>query len=132
MVKRLGVSVFAVVLGLLFSVAGSAKSFPSGTFTLKDARGTVWDLTFDGKGQFEVLQNGTEGVVGAYKVTKDKIEFMDKNGPLAEPGKVGSYTWKLEGKSLLFTKVSDNAEGRSQALTGGPWEMKKSGEEMKK
>jgi|SRR5215216_2157787 len=132
MVKRVGVQVFAFFLCLLFAVlASAAASFPQGTFTSKDPRGSVWALTFDGKGQFTVTQNGEDGVQGTYKVTKDKIEFMDQKGPLAEAGKVGTYTWKLAGKSLTFTKIKDEAEGRSQSLTGGPWERKEMKETKK-
>lgn len=124
MTKRLVVSAVAVVLGLLFTVASGAQGFPSGTFTLEDPSGSVWEVDFDGEGQYKVLLNGDVGVAGAYEVSEDEIEFRDQEGPLAEPGKVGTYTWELAGKSLTFTKVSDEAEGRSQALTGGPWEMK--------
>jgi len=106
--------------------AGAAE-FPSGTFTLKDAGGTMWALRFDGKDKITVSRAGKEVVEGTYKVIKDEIEFTDEKGPFAGAGeaKTGTYKWKRDGDKLTFTKVKDQNRGRATVLTADAWEKEK-------
>jgi hypothetical protein len=55
-------------------------------------------------------------------VTGDLLEVTDEKGSMACGGeqKTGTYKWKLEGKSLIFTKVQDECGGRANAMTGKP------------
>lgn len=119
----LGVSAF---LWVAVTGPAAAADFPKGTFTLKDPDGATWAVKFDVKDKFTVTRDGKEGVEGTYKVTGDGIEFTDETGPFAEKGvaKSGTYKWKLADKKLTFTKVKDEAKGRSAILTGGTWELK--------
>lgn len=116
-----------VVLALaLFSVPSLfAGEFPTGKFTNKGPDGSTWAISFDGKGKVTVFREEKEMVKLDYKVTKDEIEFSNETGEIADKdAKPGSYKWKLDGKKITFTKVKDDAEGRSQALTSGAWEKK--------
>ena len=113
-------------LGLGLTSPAGAAEFPKGTFTLKDPGGVAWAVNFDGQGKVTVTRAGKEVIEGTYKVNKDEIELTDEKGPFAGKGdaKTGTYKWKLEGGKLTFTKVKDESEGRSRALTAGAWEKK--------
>jgi hypothetical protein len=129
MMKWLQKSLVAVTLVFLcFALTSQAGTgdFPKGTFAGKDPGGTVWAVSFDGKGKFTVTRAGKEAVEGTYKVNKDEISFTDDKGPFAGKGdaRTGTYKWKLEGGKLRFTKVNDASEGRSEVLTAGAWEKK--------
>src|SRR5262245_26073579 len=124
--RRLSVvGVLVVVLGWA-GAATAAEEFPKGTFTQKSPDDVVFSITFDGKGKFTVRAGDMEVVEGKYKVTKDEIELTDEKGPAAgkDDNKVGSYKWKFADKKLTFTKVKDQYEGRSMALTSGAWALK--------
>jgi hypothetical protein len=127
MMKLWGKYLFGVALTFLCVVTFAAPAgVPKGTYTVKTSEG-VWELNFDGKGKYVVNRNGAEKVVGAYEVTRDEIKFVDHSGPFAEKTeatKSGTYKWKYADKKLEFTIINDKAEGRSQTLTSGPWEMK--------
>ena len=102
-----------------------AEDFPKGKFSNKGPDGATWSIDFDGKGKASVLRDDKEFVKVTYKATKDEIEFSHETGDNADKNaKPGTYKWKLDGKKLTFTKVSDDAEGRVQALTTGSWEKK--------
>jgi len=90
-------------------------------------RGDTVLLKFDEKGRFALTdKDGKTLVEGAYKVTKDQIEFTDEKGPFAaKDAKPGKYKWKLEEKKLSFTKVEDESEGRSKGITGTTWTLEK-------
>ncbi len=125
--KLWGKYLLGVALTFLCVVTFAAPaSIPKGAYTVKTSEG-VWELNLDGKGKYVVNLNGTEKVVGAYEATKDEIKFVDQSGPFAEKSdatKSGTYKWKYADKKLEFTIINDKAEGRSQTLTSGPWEMK--------
>jgi hypothetical protein len=108
----------SVALGSAFA---QGDGFPKGAYTAT-RRAEKWTLRFDDKGTFAVLK-GTEAVAeGTYRAMKDQIEFADKKGPRADPkAKPGRYRWKLEGKTLRFTKVEDESKGRAAALTSLTW-----------
>ncbi|HKB05696.1 MAG TPA: hypothetical protein VKD90_25980 [Gemmataceae bacterium] len=123
---RLFTAVAIASLCLLAHRAAAADEFPKGKFVLKTPDGSEWAVTFDDKGKFTAMLNGELGVKGAYKVTKDEIEFTDEDGPFAGKGEEqkATYKWKLDGKKLTFTKVKDSSEGRAAVVTGGAWEKK--------
>jgi hypothetical protein len=103
----------------------TASDFPKAAFTTTTSDGNVWVLKFNNDGKFDVTQNGEDAVEGKYKVSKSQIEFVDETGPLAQPdAKTGTYEWEYQDEKLTFDKISDNAEGRSQTLTSGPWDKK--------
>lgn len=85
-----------------------------------------WTITFDGESRFTVKKKDELMVEGTYKATKDRIEFIDRKGPIAAAkAKAGKYQWKREGKKLTFTTVEDEVKGREMALTSSPWTAEK-------
>jgi hypothetical protein len=125
--NRIATTCAAAVLSLLWlaSSARAADEFPKGTFTNKGPDGATWAMTFDGKGKLSVTRDDKEVVKLDYKTKKDEIEFSNETGEIADKdAKPGTYKWKLDGKKLTFTKVNDDSEGRSQALTSGSWTKK--------
>lgn len=114
-----------VVACLVMTGRAGAEDFPKGTFTIKHPSGGDISITFDGKSKVTVKANGEEMVQCDYKVTKDQVEFSNETGPKGNAdAKPGTYKWKVDGKKLTFTKVTDESEGRAQALTFGTWEKK--------
>ena len=124
MLKLGGFAVAGLVVLALAAAAGT-NEFPKGTFTM-NFKGDDWGLHFDGKGKVTVQHKGKEVVEGTYKAAKDQVEFTDVKGDYAEQGdaKTGSYRWKLADGKLTFTKVKDEAMGRSLVLTAGEWKKK--------
>ena len=43
----------------------------------------------------------------------------------AKGSKPGKYKWKLEDKTLSFTRIEDESEGRSKGVTGTTWTLEK-------
>jgi hypothetical protein len=115
-----------LVSGWVTSVAQGAE-FRQGSYSGTRLRGDTVLLKFDEKGRFALSdKNGKTLVEGAYKVTKDQIEFTDEKGPFAaKDAKPGKYKWKLEEKKLNFTKVEDESEGRSKGISGTTWTLEK-------
>ena len=122
---RTGQCVAAVCFAMALACPAFAEDFPKGTFTVDDPRWRIIAATFDGKGKLTVTVGDEELLQCDYKVTKDEIEFSNETGKKGDP-KVGpgTYKWKLAGKELTFTKVADDSEGRSQALTRATWKKK--------
>ncbi len=82
----------------------------NGTWTFKAANGV-----------YHVSDNGHAVVHGNYTIKGNKINLKDTGGPAKCPG-TGVYKFKVSGKSLKFTLVSDkNAAciGRRGVLTAG-------------
>jgi hypothetical protein len=101
--------------------------FPKGSFSATSPRGEKVALQFAEKEQFTLKsEDGKVLVTGTYKVSKSQIEFTDETGPLAsKEAKPGKYEWKLESDKLTFSKIEDESEGRSRALTRIPWTVEK-------
>ena len=106
-------------LGLLLSYAWAQEKFPTGTFT-----GGEYTLSFSADGVHTVSTGDKVVVKGNYTVNANEISIVDKEGDFACIGQTGKYTWKLDGKNLSFTKVSDDCDGRVQGLTAQPWVKK--------
>jgi len=115
-----------LVSGWVTSRAQGAE-FRQGSYSGTRLRGDTVLLKFDEKGRFALSdKNGKPLVEGAYKVTKDQIEFTDEKGPFAaKDSKPGKYKWKLEENKLSFIKVEDDSEGRSKGITGTTWTLEK-------
>jgi hypothetical protein len=115
-------AVIVVGFAVGVAVAGEGTEFSRGTYSAKLGE-DKWSIRFEEKGKYTVLLKGEPVVEGTYKVKKDTISFQNEKGKFADPEakRVGTYRWKLKGKSITFTKVKDENEGRVKALTSGPW-----------
>jgi hypothetical protein len=110
-----------LIVLLILATAVIAQEFKKGTYSSTTA-GTKWSLKFDDSGKVTVISNGEIVVEAKYKVTGDQLEVTDEKGPMAcDKSQTGKYKWKLDGKNLTLTKVSDECDGRSTGLTSQPW-----------
>ncbi len=127
--RRLFTAVVAVAALTLCSVAAAATSSLNGTWketvhssALGGALNGTW--TFKAKnGKYHVADDGHAVVHGNYTVKGGKISLKDTGGEGKCPG-TGVYKYKLSGKTLKFTLVSDKAAacvGRRGVLTAGPF-----------
>ena len=84
-------------------IAGAKPAFLNGT----------WRLAINSPG-FSVNKDGRAAVIGRVQITGNRVTFQDGTGPLACKGaqKSGTYTWRVAGKRLSFTRVKDSCVGR--------------------
>jgi hypothetical protein len=104
--------------------AALAADFPAGSFA---ANGGTVIMTFDGKGQFRVVQKDATVVAGQYTIKGEQFEITDVQGPWActkADEKSGTYRWKLDKSELTFSKVADRCEDRVQSLTATKWQLR--------
>jgi hypothetical protein len=68
---------------------------------------------------FGLKRNGGTAVVGSLTVAGNRVTFHDLGGPLACHGAQvnGTYTWKVTGTKLVFTRVKDTCVGRRTVLS---------------
>jgi hypothetical protein len=102
-----------------------AADFPIGSFA---ANGSTTTVTFDDKGQFQVVEKDAMVVAGQYTIKGDQLEITDVQGPWActKAGeKTGSYAWKLNESELTFSKLADRCQDRVQSLTTTKWQRRK-------
>jgi len=68
---------------------------------------------------FNLTRNGAVTVAGTVKVVGNKVTFHDLAGVLACRGAQinGTYTWRIKGAKLTFTRVSDACPGRKGVLS---------------
>jgi hypothetical protein len=116
----------AALLGslTLALIPAMAADFPIGSFA---ANGGTTTMTFDGKGQFRVLDKDAIVVAGQYTIKGEQFEITDMQGPWActKAGeKTGIYRWKLDKSELTFSKVADRCEDRVQSLTPVKWQRR--------
>src|SRR5262245_14795810 len=100
------------------------SEFQTGTYSAT-SESTTPSMTFSDDDTFTIASNNGElAVHGTYKVMGDQFEIRDDGGAGACLGdlKVETYTWKLEGKALTFTKAEDPCDGRADTLTSLAWE----------
>jgi len=108
-------------LSLILATSVTAQEFKKGTYS-STAAGTKWSLKFDESSKVTVTSNGEVVVEAAYKVKGDELEVTDEKGPMAcDKAQTGKYKWKLDGKKLTLTKISDECDGRATGLTAQPW-----------
>src|SRR5579864_3036319 len=114
----LGVSMIAALTLALTSVALAARNLPLGKYrtTVKTPARLkgVWVLDFLKGGKYTITANGAVVVRGHFTSTS-RIYLSNETGPAA-CSQFGVYAWKLAGKTLTFTKVSDSCAGRSAVL----------------
>ncbi len=112
--------------------ASAAKPTP-----LKGIYGTVikssstalngtWLINFVADGTYVVVKEPKSKsllIGGSSTASGDKVTFVDKAGPLrcTGSGATGTYSWKLTGKTLEFTKVRDTCTGRSLIIGRSSW-----------
>src|SRR5262245_33563583 len=94
---------------LLFGLSAVVKADDLEKGTYSDTAGDVKrSIKYDEKGKTTVSRNGEIVVEGTYKVKGDELELTDENGPMAcAKEQKGKYKFKLDGKKLTLTKVSD-------------------------
>jgi beta-lactamase regulating signal transducer with metallopeptidase domain len=110
--------------------AGSYRGYITREVIIKGVKTPVKGhilVTFTTDGQVVAMLEGEgkehpkkEG--GSYTVEGDEFVIADTKehkaqGACAEPGR---YKWNYDGKVLVFTRVTDECEGRARALTSGP------------
>ena len=79
----------------------------------------TWRLAFRTPA-YNVTRNGGVVVAGTVMIVGNKITFHDLAGTFACRGASqinGSYTWRIQGARLTFTRVSDACLGRYGVLS---------------
>jgi hypothetical protein len=73
----------------------------------------TWTLAFK-NAAFNVRRNGGVVSTGTVKIVGNKVTFHDLAGTLSCRGAQvnGTYTWRIQGAKLTFTRVSDTCDGR--------------------
>ena len=77
------------------------------------------------QGLYTVTDNGAIVIHGTDRIKGSKISFKDRGGKdsCLGAGTTGTYKFKLTGKKLKFTKVSETkkscGQGRAVVLTSG-------------
>ncbi len=122
--KRLALLTAVIACLSLTSLAFAANS-PSGTYRAQitsnlyggQLKGT-WEISFK-NGAYTVINKGTPVVRGSYTVSGTKMTLTDRSGKALCLGP-GTYTFKVTGSSLKFTKVKDTTAcaARSAVLAG--------------
>lgn len=82
--------------------------------------GSDWVMQIKPNGETTLLRDGDIVVDTMAKFMGEQITFEDVTGDLAVDG-IGVYTYKVQGTNITFTAVEDDAEGRKQVLSDGPW-----------
>lgn len=109
-----------LTLTLLQVSTNAQNKFPTGTYSAGE-----FSVTFNADGTHAVSAGGNIVVKGVYTIKDDQILLTDKEGEYACGGDVtGSYKWKFDGKSLTFSVVSDDCDGRKGGLTSQPFNKK--------
>jgi len=117
------------ICGLLLAAgvaaaAASAAGGPGGYYYAKitgakpAALNATWALGIRSPA-FAITRNNTAVVAGRVTISGGKIAFRDLKGSLACKGAqaVGTYGWKLVGKTLKLTPYNDPCVGRKAILT---------------
>jgi hypothetical protein len=70
------------------------------------------------RASYAIVPNGSNVVSGSATISGNRITFHDVAGPFACPGgqATGTYAWRLQGRKLTFTRVSDTCPGRRIVL----------------
>lgn len=82
--------------------------------------GSQWSLAIKPNGETTLRRDGKVVVDTMMTLKGNEVTFKDVTGDLAvdEPG---VYQFVVEGTTMTFTVVNDQADGRKQVLTSGPW-----------
>jgi hypothetical protein len=120
--------VAAVAAALAFSTAAMAAGL-GGTYKAKvhtnafsGSLNAEWTISLNG-GKYKVAEDGSVVLNGKYSVSGNRITIG--GGGSGDFCRVkGIYSFKLSGKKLTFSKVSDSTKacrGRVDVLTNGPF-----------
>jgi hypothetical protein len=121
------VVVLAVVAACLAAGASAASvGLAPGTYVTKVSGATpallngTWRLTVTKK-RYTVTRNRQPAIAGSVAISSKRVSFHDLSGPFRCQGSqaVGTYAWRLRGKSLTLTAVQDACSGRKAILTHG-------------
>ena len=96
------------------TLTGKYKTTIKGTTALGGALNGTWTLHFT-TGHYTVAENGKTVIRGVDTVKANVLTWHDKSGPFACSA-TGKYKFKMTGKKLKFTKVSDSCAGREAVL----------------
>ena len=122
------ISVF-VLSSLLASACSSstatpaAPTFPAGTYIPPVQRTAGIEMVFSEDGSFVMSGPQFTPIKGTYRVDKDKIVFTQTDAGICADIP-GTYTWKLDGDSLLFAVVDDQCSIRRIDWQAGAWQRK--------
>jgi hypothetical protein len=77
----------------------------------------TWRLAFQSPA-YDVTRNRGVVVAGTFRIAGNKVTFHDLAGSFACKGAqvYGTYTWRIQGAKLTFTRVSDACVGRRSVL----------------
>lgn len=79
----------------------------------------TWRLAFQNPA-YDVTRNRGVVVAGTVRIVGNKVTFHDLTGSFACRGAtqiIGTYTWRIQGAKLTFTRVSDACLGRRSVLS---------------
>ncbi len=128
-----------VSIGALASVAltGVGAASAAKATPLKGIYGTVikssnpglggtWLINFVADGTYVVVKEPKSKsllIGGSSTVSGNKVTLVDKVGPLRCTGASanGTYSWKLTGKTLKFTRIKDTCSGRPLVFASTSW-----------
>jgi len=75
-----------------------------------------FEAVFETPGRYRFLANGQMGLMGALLIRGDTLTLTDDGGPAACVGVPGRHRFSLAGDTLRFTPISDDCQGRRNAL----------------
>jgi hypothetical protein len=118
-----------LALGFLAGVAPASWSALSGTYRATIAGKPAalngkWQLQFRARGVVHLVRNGRLVVVGkATRIGTRRLKLTDRSGSYACSVAEGNglYTYRVAGRRLTFTLVSDKCIGRRLVLTAKPF-----------
>jgi opacity protein-like surface antigen len=119
-VKKLALAaVLAVALLTIAPAEAVSPNLSPHVFTAKITGATpailngTWRLAINKPG-FAVNKDGRAAIIGTVTIAGNRVTFRDGAGPLACRGaqRVGTYTWRITGKRLTLSRVSDACVGR--------------------
>lgn len=102
--------------------AASTAAFPTGTYSVTMADGSIILVTF-ADGAYHATQDGQPIATGKYTTKGDQIVVSDNSDACGMSGE-GTYTWAFDGKALTFKGSKDGCDTRLQILTGYPFVKK--------
>jgi hypothetical protein len=118
----LGVAALAAAIWVGSAAATAPRLYPhvyNARITGSNIRvaNATWLLSLQ-RTVFGLKRNGGTAVVGSLSVAGNRVTFHDLGGPLACRGAQvnGTYTWKVTGAKLVFTRVKDTCVGRRTIL----------------
>ena len=130
-VRRLAAGVVVLLAVPALALAASEKIPFAGTYTTTiTGKGAgfngKWTISIAPSGRYGIYKSGKKIITGSAKTTGKRVTFADQLGPAACPGAqaIGVYTWKLAGKLLTLTPLSDACSGRRTVLSSRPLHRK--------